>query len=240
MKKNVLITGATGGIGKAIVDVLSMDFNLILVARNKKKLDEISQNNSSVVKSIICDLSKSEDIRVLIEKIKSDEVDIDVLINNAGINDDSLFLRMDSEKWENVINTNLTSNFRLTSQISKLMIKKRWGRIINITSVVGHTGNLGQANYCASKAGIIGMSKSIALELAKRNVTVNCISPGFIESNMTDLLTEDQKDFILKKIPLETIGSPYDVAHCVKFLASDESRYITGETIHVNGGLAML
>ncbi len=240
MKKNVLITGATGGIGKAIVDVLSMDFNLILVARNKKKLDEISQNNSSVLKSIICDLSKSEDIRVLIEKIKSDEVDIDVLINNAGINDDSLFLRMDSEKWENVINTNLTSNFRLTSQISKLMIKKRWGRIINITSVVGHTGNLGQANYCASKAGIIGMSKSIALELAKRNVTVNCISPGFIESNMTDLLTEDQKDIILKKIPLETIGSPYDVAHCVKFLASDESRYITGETIHVNGGLAML
>ena len=114
------------------------------------------------------------------------------------------------------------------------------GRIINITSVVGHTGNLGQANYCASKAGIIGMSKSIALELAKRNITVNCISPGFIQSNMTDLLSDDQKEVILKKIPLETIGSPYDVAHCVKFLASDESQYITGETIHVNGGLAML
>ena len=135
---------------------------------------------------------------------------------------------------------NLTSNFHLTSQISKLMIKQRWGRIINITSVVGHTGNLGQANYCASKAGIIGMSKSIAQELAKRNITVNCISPGFIKSDMTNLLNENQKEVILKKIPLETIGSPYDVAHCVNFLASDESRYITGETIHVNGGLAML
>ena len=128
----------------------------------------------------------------------------------------------------------------LTNQISKLMIKQRWGRIINITSVVGHTGNLGQANYSASKAGIIGMSKSIALELAKRNITVNCISPGFIESNMTDLLSENQKESILKKIPLESIGSPYDVAYCVNFLASEESRYITGETIHVNGGLAML
>ena len=240
MKKNALITGATGGIGMAIVDILSKKFNLILVARNEEKLEKLSSKNNSVLQYIKCDLSNPNEIKGLIEKISMDNLAIDVLVNNAGINDDSLFLRMNTEKWENVINTNLSSNFHLTSHISKLMIKKKWGRIINITSVVGHTGNLGQANYCASKAGIIGMSKSIALELAKRNVTVNCISPGFIESNMTDLLTDNQKEIILKRIPLEIIGSPYDVAHCVNFIASDESRYITGETIHVNGGLAML
>ena len=219
---------------------MSKNFNLVLVARNKEKLDTISQKNNSVIQSVKCDLSRFDEIEILIKKINSEDLNIDVLVNNAGINNDSLFLRMNSEKWESVIKTNLTSNFYLTSQISKLMIKQRWGRIINITSVVGHTGNLGQANYCASKAGIIGMSKSIALELAKRNITVNCISPGFIQSNMTDLLSDDQKEVILKKIPLETIGSPYDVAHCVKFLASDESQYITGETIHVNGGLTIL
>ena len=240
MKKNALITGATGGIGMAIVDILSKKFNLILVARNEEKLEQLSSKNNSVLQHIKCDLSNPNEIKGLIEKINMKNLAIDVLVNNAGINDDSLFLRMNTEKWENVINTNLSSNFHLTSHISKLMIKKKWGRIINITSVVGHTGNLGQANYCASKAGIIGMSKSIALELAKRNVTVNCISPGFIESNMTDLLTDNQKEIILKRIPLEIIGSPYDVAHCVNFIASDESRYITGETIHVNGGLAML
>ena len=240
MKKNALITGATGGIGMAIVDILSKKFNLILVARNEEKLEQLSSKNNSVLQYIKCDLSNPNEIKGLIKKINMDNLAIDVLVNNAGINDDSLFLRMNTEKWENVINTNLSSHFHLTSHISKLMIKKKWGRIINITSVVGHTGNLGQANYCASKAGIIGMSKSIALELAKRNVTVNCISPGFIESNMTDLLTDNQKEIILKRIPLEIIGSPYDVAHCVNFIASDESRYITGETIHVNGGLAML
>ena len=240
MKKNALITGATGGIGLAIVEVLSKKFNLILVARNEKKLDEISSKNNSILKCMKCDLSDVNEIKVLTEKIIKDKINVDILVNNAGINNDSLFLRMNSDKWEDVIKTNLTSNFHLTNQISKLMIKQRWGRIINITSVVGHTGNVGQANYSASKAGIIGMSKSIALELAKRNITVNCVSPGFIESNMTDLLSENQKESILKKIPLESIGSPYDVAYCVNFLASEESRYITGETIHVNGGLAML
>ena len=240
MKKNALITGATGGIGLAIVEVLSKKFNLILVARNEKKLDEISSKNNSILKCMKCDLSDFNEIKVLTDKIIKDKINVDILVNNAGINNDSLFLRMNSDKWEDVIKTNLTSNFHLTNQISKLMIKQRWGRIINITSVVGHTGNLGQANYSASKAGIIGMSKSIALELAKRNITVNCVSPGFIESNMTDLLSENQKESILKKIPLESIGSPYDVAYCVNFLASEESRYITGETIHVNGGLAML
>lgn len=240
MKKNALITGGTGAIGRSIVETLSKRFNLILVSRNEKKLKEIASNYESVINYYCCDLSDLKDIEVLIEKIKNAAVNVDVLVNNAGINDDSLFLRMNIEKWESVIKTNLTANFHLTSQISKLMIKQKWGRIINITSVVGHTGNLGQANYCASKAGVIGMSKSIAIELAKRNITVNCISPGFIKSNMTDLLTDSQKDNILKKIPLETIGSPNDVAYCVAFLASDESRYITGETIHVNGGLTMI
>ena len=170
----------------------------------------------------------------------SESIEIDILVNNAGITDDSLFIRMTVDKWQKVIETNLTANFNLTNFISKQMIKKRWGRIINITSVVGHTGNVGQANYCASKLGVIGMSKSIALELAKRNITVNCISPGFIETNMTASLSQDQKDNILKKIPLEKIGSPEDIAYSVRFLASNESGYITGETIHVNGGLAML
>ena len=204
-EKNALITGATGGIGMAIVDILSKKFNLILVARNEEKLEQLSSKNNSVLQYIKCDLSNPNEIKGLIEKINMDNLAIDVLVNNAGINDDSLFLRMNTEKWENVINTNLSSNFHLTSHISKLMIKKKWGRIINITSVVGHTGNLGQANYCASKAGIIGMSKSIALELAKRNVTVNCISPGFIESNMTDLLTDNQKEIILKKYRLKSL-----------------------------------
>jgi 3-oxoacyl-[acyl-carrier protein] reductase len=147
---------------------------------------------------------------------------------------------MDYEKWSKVIQTNLNSNFLLTNFFSKQMIKKKWGRIINITSVVCHTGNAGQSNYTASKSGIIGMSKSIAAELAKRNITVNCISPGFIETEMTSDLSEEQKKLIMDKIPLNRIGQPKDVANCVKFLASDMSEYITGQTIHVNGGLAML
>ena len=165
---------------------------------------------------------------------------IDILINNAGITDDSLFIRMNLEKWQNVIKTNLDSNFILTNKISKQMIKNKWGRIINITSVVGHIGNIGQANYCAAKSGIIGMSKSIASELAKWNITVNCISPGFIKTNMTDSLSEENKKLITQKIPLGRIGLPDDVAKCVKFLVSDDSNYITGETIHINGGMAML
>ena len=147
---------------------------------------------------------------------------------------------MNLEKWQNVMKTNLDSNFILTNKISKQMIKNKWGRIINITSVVGHIGNIGQANYCAAKSGIIGMSKSIASELAKWNITVNCISPGFIKTNMTDSLSEENKKLITQKIPLGRIGLPDDVAKCVKFLVSDDSNYITGETIHINGGMAML
>jgi 3-oxoacyl-[acyl-carrier protein] reductase len=188
----------------------------------------------------ICDLGNKNQIKQMVDKISEKTLNIDILINNAGITNDSLFLRMDYEKWNSVIDTNLNSNFLLTNLVSKNMIKNRWGRIINITSVIGHTGNSGQTNYSASKAGIVGMSKSIALELAKRNVTVNCVSPGFIETSMTSVLKEEQKKKILEKIPMGTIGSPDDVAHCVEFLASEKSKYITGQTIHINGGLAML
>jgi len=185
-------------------------------------------------------LKEANQITKMIEEIISENLNIDILVNNAGVTDDSLFIRMNYEKWQNVIRMNLDSNFLLSHSISKLMIKRKWGRIINITSIVGHTGNLGQANYVASKSGINGMTKSIAMELAKWNITVNCVSPGFIKTKMTENLNEDQKNEIINKIPLGMIGSPDDVANCVEFLASDESRYITGETIHVNGGMAML
>tara|TARA_B100000676_G_scaffold188164_1_gene184978 strand:+ start:105 stop:827 length:723 start_codon:yes stop_codon:yes gene_type:complete len=240
MKKNVLVTGSTGGIGEAICNKLKKNYNLIVVSRNKEKLINFMKDNKSIIKRLTCDLKDSNQIKKMIEEIISINLNIDILVNNAGITDDSLFIRMNYEKWQNVIKTNLDSNFLLSSSISKLMIKKKWGRIINITSIVGYTGNLGQANYVASKSGVTGMTKSIAIELAKWNITVNCVSPGFIKTNMTEKLNEEQKNAIINKIPLGMIGSPNDVANCVEFLASDESRYITGETIHVNGGMAML
>ncbi len=240
MKKNVLITGATGGIGEAMCNKLIKNFNLIVVARNKEKLNNLMKDNKSIIQRIPCDLKDPNEIKKMIEDIISKNLNVDILINNAGVTDDSLFIRMNYEKWKNVIKTNLDSNFLLSNSISKLMIKKKWGRIINITSIVGHTGNLGQANYAASKSGIIGMTKSIAMELAKWNITVNCVSPGFIKTKMTEKLNDEQKKTIVSKIPLGIIGTANDVANCVVFLASDESRYITGETIHVNGGMAML
>ena len=240
MKKNVLVTGATGGIGEAICNKLKKNYNLIVVSRNKEKLINFMKDNKSIIKRLTCDLNDSNQIKKMIEEIVSINLNIDILVNNAGVTDDSLFIRMNYEKWQNVIKTNLDSNFLLSSSISKLMIKKKWGRIINITSIVGHTGNLGQANYVASKSGVTGMTKSIAIELAKWNITVNCVSPGFIKTNMTENLNEEQKNTIISQIPLGMIGSPNDVANCVEFLASDESGYITGETIHVNGGMAML
>ncbi|MAI60065.1 MAG: hypothetical protein CMM92_03485 [Rickettsiales bacterium] len=240
MKKNVLVTGATGGIGRAICNKLKKNYNLIVVSRNKEKLINFMTDNKSIIRRIPCDLKDSNQITKMIEEIVTTNLNVDILVNNAGVTDDSLFIRMNYEKWQNVIKTNLDSNFLLSSSISKLMIKKKWGRIINITSIVGHTGNLGQANYVASKSGLNGMTKSIAIELAKWNITVNCVSPGFIKTNMTENLGEEQKNYIISKIPLGMIGSPDDVANCVEFLASDDSGYITGETIHVNGGMAML
>ena len=240
MKKNVIVTGATGGIGKAICSIFSKDFNIFVIGRDLSRLKVLSQENKAIKGFFSCDLKDHNGIGKVIQKILNEFSSIDILVNNAGATDDSLFIRMDREKWQNVIDTNLNSNFFLTNLVARNMIKKRWGRIINITSIVGHTGNVGQANYSASKSGIIGMSKSIALELAKRNITVNCISPGFIETKMTNVLSEEQKEKILNQIPTGKIGSPEDVANSVFFLASDGAAYITGQTIHVNGGMTMI
>ena len=238
--KKALITGATGGIGLEICKFLGNDHEIYILGRNEEKLKNLSNKFSFIKEYFVCDISESESLANFFEKISMKNLQIDVLVNNAGVTDDSLFLRMDLKKWNKVINTNLNSNFMISNFFSKQMIKKKWGRIVNITSVVGHTGNAGQANYTASKAGVIGMTKSIAIELAKRNITVNSISPGFIDTEMTASLSDEQKDFIKNKIPLARIGRPEDVAYCVKFLVSDQANYITGQTIHVNGGLAML
>ena len=238
--KKALITGATGGIGLEICKFLGDDHEIYILGRNEEKLRNLSNKFSFIKEYFVCDISESKSLTDFFEKISMKNLQIDVLVNNAGVTDDSLFLRMDLKKWNKVINTNLNSNFMISNFFSKQMIKKKWGRIVNITSVVGHTGNAGQSNYTASKAGIIGMTKSIAIELAKRNITVNSISPGFIDTEMTASLSDEQKDFIKNKIPLARIGKPEDVAYCVKFLVSDQANYITGQTIHVNGGLAML
>ena len=193
MKKNVLLTGATGGIGEAICNKLSKKLQFSCGVKKSGKIKNFMKDNQSIIKRITCDLKDSVQIIKMIEEVISANLNIDVLVNNAGVTDDSLFIRMNYEKWQNVIRTNLDSNFLLSNSISKLMIKK-WGRIINITSIVGHTGNLGQANYVASKSGITGMTKSIAMELAKWNITVNCVSPGFIKTNMTERLNEEQKN----------------------------------------------
>jgi len=238
--KKILITGATGGIGKEICRLLKNDYDIYVMGRNQEKLDKLKTELPYLKDTFIADLNNRKSIESFLDTINKNNFEFDILVNNAGVTQDSLFIRMDYEKWSKVIQTNLNSNFLLTNFFSKQMIKKKWGRIINITSVVCHTGNAGQSNYTASKSGIIGMSKSIAAELAKRNITVNCISPGFIETEMTSDLSEEQKKSIMDKIPLNRIGQPKDVANCVKFLASDMSEYITGQTIHVNGGLAML
>tara|TARA_B100001248_G_C27252481_1_gene394474 strand:- start:31 stop:750 length:720 start_codon:yes stop_codon:yes gene_type:complete len=238
--KKALITGATGGIGLEICKFLGVDHEIYILGRNEEKLKNLSNKFSFIQEYFVCDISDNKSLIDFFEKISKKNLQIDVLVNNAGVTDDSLFLRMDLKKWNKVINTNLNSNFMISNFFSKQMIKKKWGRIVNITSVVGHTGNAGQSNYTASKAGVIGMTKSIAIELAKRNITVNSISPGFIDTEMTASLSDEQKDFIKNKIPLARIGKPEDVAYCVKFLVSDQANYITGQTIHVNGGLAML
>ena len=237
--KKLLLTGATGGIGRAICKVLD-DYEITVIGRSKSKVETLCKEFKNISNFFLCDLGDQKQLNILLEEISAKGVKFDILINNAGVTNDSLFLRMDKKKWDNVIQTNLNANFSLTNAISKTMIKNRWGRIINITSIIAHTGNVGQANYSASKAGLVAMSKSVAQELARRNITVNCISPGFIETDMTSVLSDDQKKAILSKIPMGKIGSPLDVANCVKFLVSEESNYITGQTIHINGGLAML
>lgn len=239
--KKILLTGGTGGIGKS----LARDFNangyyVIVTGRNKDRFDEIDFKYPDKTDFFRCDLSIKEQLSSCLENIIQKYPLIEILINNAGVTEDSLFLRMDLQKWQNVIHINLNTTFQITNFFLKQMVRNRWGRVINITSVVGHTGNIGQANYCASKMGIIGMSKSLALEVAKRGITINCISPGFIDTKMTQVLDENTKKLILEKIPLGKIGEPKDISNCALFIASENSNYITGQTFHVNGGLTMI
>jgi len=237
--KKVLITGATGGIGKALVSKFSsLDSNILATGTKSEKLDLLKKEfpNINILKF---DISEHPKIEEFIENVFSQLTGLDVLINNAGVNLDNLSLRMTNEQWKKVIDINLGSTFLLTKYAIKKMLKNKYGRIVNITSIVGHTGNLGQANYAASKAGIVGMSKSLAIEYAKKNITINCVSPGFIQTKMTDNILENIKAVLTSKIPMSRLGSGEDVANTVAFLSSDAASYITGETIHVNGGMYM-
>ena len=237
--KKILITGATGGIGYALVKkFLSLDGTVLATGTNTEKLDSLKKEFPSlnVIKFDISDHSKVEEF---IENVTSQMVGLDVLVNNAGITMDNLSLRMKDEEWKKVIDINLSSTFYLCKYAIKKMLKNKYGRIVNITSIVGHTGNLGQTNYSASKAGIVAMSKSLAIEYAKKNITINCVSPGFIQSKMTDKIVESIKAVLTSRIPMSKLGTGEDVSNTVAFLSSDAASYITGETIHVNGGMYM-
>ena len=236
--KNIFITGATGGIGGSIVDILNVaGANLIASGSNQEKLEMIKSKYKNI-EIINFDISNHNGIEKLVDEVSSlFNGKIDGLVNNAGINRDNIFLRMSLEEWQKVLDVNLTSNFLISKYFIKKMIKNKSGKIVNITSIVGHTGNIGQANYAASKSGIIGMSKSLALEYAKKNILINCISPGFIDTAMTDKIDDKFKAQLIDKIPINRLGKPLDVANAVSFLMSDLSNYITGETIHVNGGM---
>ena len=236
--KNIILTGGTGGIGESIVKTLtSFNANLIVTGTNDKKLEELKKTYKNII-SIKQDISVHDELEEFIDKCSNEFEDkIDILINNAGVTNDNLTIRMKKEEWDKVININLTSTFLLTKYTIKKMLKKKFGKIINITSVVGHTGNLGQVNYSASKGGLTSMSKSLSLEYAKKNITVNCIAPGFIDTEMTKKLNDEIKNNLKSKIPLDRFGTPKDIANCTAFLCSELSDYITGETIHVNGGM---
>ncbi len=237
--KKILITGASGGIGKHLVKkFVSLGGNVLGSGTKAEKLDLLKKEHSNIkVKKF--DISEDSRIEEFIDNVTLELGGLDILINNAGINLDNLSLRMKDDEWKKVININLTSTFLLSKYAIKKMLKNKYGRVVNITSVVGHTGNLGQSNYSASKAGIIGMSKSLAIEYAKKNITVNCVSPGFIVSDMTMNIAEKVKLYLTSRIPMGKLGTGEDVSNCVAFLSSEEASYITGETIHVNGGMYM-
>tara|TARA_B100000686_G_scaffold220744_1_gene227874 strand:+ start:223 stop:957 length:735 start_codon:yes stop_codon:yes gene_type:complete len=237
--KKILITGATGGIGGALVKkFVSLGGTVLGSGTKTEKLDLIKKNYPTIkVKQF--NISEHSAVEEFINSAASELGGLDILVNNAGVNVDNLSLRMKDEEWKKVIDTNLTSTFLLSKYAIKSMLKNKFGRVVNITSIVGHTGNLGQANYAASKAGIIGMSKSLAIEYAKKNITVNCVSPGFIVSDMTMNIAEKVKLFLTSRIPMGKLGTGEDVSNCVAFLSSESASYVTGETIHVNGGMYM-
>ena len=237
--KKILITGSTGGIGNALVKkFVSLEGNVLATGTKSEKLDLLKKEFPSV--SVLkFDISEHSRIEEFIENVYSQLAGLDILVNNAGINSDNLSLRMKEEEWKKVIDINLGSTFLLCKYGIKKMLKNKYGRIVNITSIVGHTGNIGQANYAASKAGIIGMTKSLAIEYAKKNINLNCVSPGFIQTKMTDNIVESIKSVLTSRIPMSKLGKGEDVANTVAFLSSDSASYITGETIHVNGGMYM-
>ena len=237
--KKILITGATGAIGGALVKkFVSLQGNVLATGTKSEKLESLKKEfpSISILKFDISDHSRIEEF---IENVSSQLTGLDILVNNAGINMDNLSLRMKDEEWQKVIDINLGSTFLLSKYAIKKMLKNKYGRIVNITSIVGHTGNLGQSNYSASKAGIIGMTKSLAIEYAKKNITLNCVSPGFIQSTMTDKIVESIKSMLTSRIPMSRLGTGEDVSNTVAFLSSESASYITGETIHVNGGMYM-
>tara|TARA_Y100000590_G_scaffold467469_1_gene646489 strand:+ start:1148 stop:1882 length:735 start_codon:yes stop_codon:yes gene_type:complete len=237
--KKILVTGASGGIGNELVKkFVSLGGSVLGSGTKTEKLDQIKKKfpNIKVKKFDISDHSRIEEF---IDNVTLELGGLDILVNNAGTNVDNLSLRMKDDEWKKVIDVNLTATFLLSKHAIKKMLKNKFGRIVNITSVVGHTGNLGQSNYAASKAGIVGMSKSLAIEYAKKNITINCVSPGFIDSDMTLNIAEKVKMYLTSRIPMGKLGNGEDVSNCVAFLSSDKASYITGETIHVNGGMYM-
>ncbi len=238
--KNIIVTGASGGIGNSIIEKLNTAGANILASGTKiTKLEELKSKFANV-KILKFDISQSDKIDQFVESATNElGGKLDCLVNNAGITQDNLAIRMSFEEWQKVIDINLTSSFLMSKSAIKKMLKNKSGKIVNITSVVGHTGNLGQTNYTASKAGIIAFSKSLALEYAKKNININCISPGFIKTAMTDKLDEKYRDAIISKIPSARLGEAADIANAVLFLCSNQSSYINGETLHVNGGMYM-
>ena len=237
--KNIIVTGASGGIGNSIVEKLNeCGANVLASGTRLEKLEEL-KSKFNKIKILKFDISQSDKIEEFIDNAANELGGLDCIVNNAGITQDNLAIRMSIDEWKKVIDINLTSTFLMSKFAIKKMLKNKKGKIINITSVVGHTGNLGQANYTASKAGLVAMSKSLALEYAKKNINVNCISPGFIKTAMTDKIDEKFKEVIVSKIPSARLGEPEDIANAVLFLASDNSNYINGETLHVNGGMYM-
>jgi 3-oxoacyl-[acyl-carrier protein] reductase len=239
--KVALVTGATGGIGGEIAKALhAQGATVVISGTREERLEALAETLGSRVFMAPCNLSDAESVETLVARAEQAAGPLDILINNAGITRDNIFMRMKDEEWADVIDVNLTSVFRLTRAAVKGMMKRRYGRIIGITSVVGVTGNAGQGNYAAAKAGMIGMTKALAQEVASRGITANCIAPGFIETAMTDALNDKQKDGILASVPARRLGQSAEIAAAAVYLASEESAYVTGQTLHVNGGMAMI
>jgi 3-oxoacyl-[acyl-carrier protein] reductase len=238
--KNIIVTGASGGIGNSIIEkFIETGANILATGTRVEKLEEL-KNKYSQIKTLKFDISQSDKIEEFIDNAITELGGrLDCLVNNAGVTQDNLAIRMSLDEWKKVIDINLTSTFLLSKAAIKKMLKNKSGKIVNITSVVGHTGNLGQANYTASKAGIVAMSKSLAIEYAKKNININCISPGFIQTAMTDKLDDKFKEAIISKIPSARLGEPADIANAVVFLCSNKASYINGETLHINGGMYM-